>query len=142
MRGAERLLWVSPEQDAEGRPIETREPHEHARTYAYPGGFEAAGRRYKSLTELTATKLDGDYFLDSYGRRVLCIIERFPCFDSHDFAYENRFYRWLFLRENDRLTRVYHEDETGSVYVTEDVKYLEEPRWREMLRLDYFERRW
>ena len=60
MRGAERLLWVSPEQDAEGRPIETREPHEHARTYAYPGGFEAAGRRYKSLTELTATKLDGD----------------------------------------------------------------------------------
>ena len=44
--------------------------------------------------------------------------------------------------ENDRLTRVYHEDETGSVYVTEDVKYLEEPRWREMLRLDYFERRW
>lgn len=73
---------------------------------------------------------------------MLYLAERFPCFDSHDFTYENRFYRWLFLRENDRLTRVYHEDETGSVYVTEDVKYLEEPRWREMLRLDYFERRW
>ena len=123
------LRWVSRERGADGKPLRVREPHESTVKYALSELF----------TEHDKTKT---FCRDRCGREVLYLAERFPCFDSHDFAYENRFYRWLFLRENDRLTRVYHEDETGSVYVTEDVKYLEEPRWREMLRLDYFERRW
>ena len=122
------LRWVSRERGAYGEPLRVREPHESTVKYALAGGFTAAGRRYGELSEL---------FTEHDKTKTFC---RDRC--GRDFAYENRFYRWLFLRENDRLTRVYHEDETGSVYVTEDVKYLEEPRWREMLRLDYFERRW
>ena len=125
------LRWVSRERGADGEPLRVREPHESTVKYALAGGFTAAGRRYGALSELfTEHDKTKTFCRDRYGREVLYLVERFPCFDSHDFAYENRFYR------------VYHEDETGSVYVTEDVKYLEEPRWREMLRLDYFERRW
>lgn len=137
------LRWVSRERGADGGPLRVREPHESTVKYSLAGGFTAAGRRYGTLSELfTEHDKTKTFCRDRCGREVLYLAERFPCFDSHDFACENRFYRWLFLRENDRLTRVYHEDETGSVYVTEDVKYLEEPRWREMLRLGYFERRW
>lgn len=137
LRGAERLLWVSPEQDAEGRPVQTRKPRERTRVSPYPGGFEAAGRRYKGLEELAAEQLEDGACLDSYGRKVLCITERFPCFDSFDALYEHRFYRWYFLRVGDSLTRVYHEDESGRVYVTEDVEALEFNCWREFRRLGY-----
>ena len=117
------LRWVSRERGADGEPLRVREPHESTVKYALAGGFTAAGRRYGALSELfTEHDKTMTFCRDRCGREVLSLAERFPCVD--------------------RLTRVYHEDETGSVYVTEDVKYLEEPRWREMLRLDYFERRW
>lgn len=33
------------------------------------------------------------------GLHILEIYQRFPCFDSHDYAYENRFYRAFFFSE-------------------------------------------
>ena len=68
---------------------------------------------------------------------MLCIIERFPCFDSFDAMYEHRFYHWYFLREGDSLTRVYYEDEDDEVCVTEDVENLEYNCWRDFCRLGY-----
>lgn len=137
------VRWVSRARRDDGEPLRVREPHESTASYTLADGFTAAGQRYGSLQELyTEYDKTKTFCRDRYGREVLYLAERFPCFDSHDYAYEKRFYRWFFLRENDRLTRVYYEDETKKVYVTEDVQYLEEPRWREMLRLEYFEKRW
>ena len=59
--------------------------------------------------------------------------------DMHDIQ---EMIRLLRICSNNLNQYTRRANETGSVYVTEDVKYLEEPRWREMLRLDYFERRW
>lgn len=137
------LRWVSRGRGDDGEPLRLREPRESTVSYTLAEGFTAAGRRYGSLEELyTEHDKTKTFCRDRYGREVLYLAERFPCFDSCDYDCENRFYRWFFLRENDRLTRVYYEDETEKVHVTEDVQYLEEPRWREMLRLGYFEKRW
>ena len=47
-----RIRWASRELDAEGAPLQVREPHERTRTFPVPGGFTAAGRSYAGLDEL------------------------------------------------------------------------------------------
>ncbi len=134
-----RLRWVSLAKDAQGAPLSVREPAETSRTYPASGSFTAAGRRYTSLEQLF-TEHDSykTWCRDCYGREVLYLAERFPCFDSHDFANEDRFHRWFFLRQNDRLTRVHFTDTTGKIYVTEDVKYIEYNMWSLMGIFGYF----
>lgn len=137
-RSSTRLLWVSAEQDGEGRPLKTRAPQESTRVCPCPGPFEAAGRSYNSLDELTRKQLDDNWSLDRYGRRVLCIVERFPCFDSYDAMHEHRFNRWFFLRVGDSLTRVFYKDEQNEVYITEDVENLENDCWREFCKHGFY----
>lgn len=137
---AEKLLWVSRRLNAQGEPELVREPEEQTSHCPVLMGFTAAGKRYGSLSQLTArTDGTGHWARDIHGREVLCLWERFPCFDSEDYATENRYYRWFFLRENGKLTRVFFADEGKTVYVTEDVENLETDCWEGMQRLEYFQ---
>ena len=136
------LRWVSREKDADGAPLEVRTPVESTRTFGVNSGFTAAGRHYDSLEQLyveyDSTKT---WCRDCYGREVLYLAERFPCFDSCDFENEDRFYRWFFLRQNDRLTRIHHTDTTGKIYVTEDLRSIERNMWSLMGFCGYFKER-
>lgn len=134
-----KLLWVSRESSDDGSPLQSRTPSEHSTVFNYAGGFKAAGRSYSALEQLFVEHDDTKTFCrDCYGREVLYLAERFPCFDSYDYANETRFYRWFFLRQNDRLTRIHYTDETNKIYVTEDVLYLESGLWSQMCRYGYF----
>lgn len=128
---AGKLEWVSPD----GK---VREPEETKAEYAYPGSFTAAGKKYTSWKQLCVTTDESGFFArDIYGREVFCMRERFPCFDSYDYLYENRYYRWFFLREGNKLTRVYYTDERDVIHVTEDVRNLESKCWTEMKEKGY-----
>lgn len=133
------MRWVSRAKDAQGEPLTVRVPVEHKRVYPASGAFIAAGRRYTALEQLyTEHDQYKTWCRDCYGREVLYLAERFPCFDSSDFETEDRFYRWFFLRQNDKLTRVHFTDTTGKIFVTEDVKYLEHNIWSLMGYFGYF----
>lgn len=84
--------------------------------------FVAGGKRYRSVNELFAVKTE-DPFLryDRYGRRVLCLRDRFPCFDEFDAMYENRFYRWSLIENRGTLTLVYTADDRDNARVVERV---------------------
>ena len=90
----------------------------------YPGLFDADSP-FGNLTH-------GRQTTDRYGRDIICFLERFPCFDSEDYANENRYFRWFFVREGDVIARVFYEDETDEVIVTEDVRYIETSCWEEL----------
>lgn len=134
-----KIQWVSKKQTSLGEPVQVRDPEEQTTEYPKNTGFTAAGRKYISLRQLTAEAEEGSSWCrDCYGREVFCVKERFPCFDSYDYLHENRHYRWFFLRENGKLTRVHYADGQNSIYVTEDVLYLETNCWDEIKKLEYF----
>lgn len=135
-----KIRWVSREKDGEGNPVTVREPQEQTTEFPDDSCFYAAGKKYKSIRQLFA-RMDetGTWCRDKYGREVLYLIESFPCFDSFDAMYENRYYRWFFLREDGRLTRIFMSDGLWGVHVTEDVENLETGCWEEMQRLGYFD---
>ncbi len=137
--GSVRLEWVSRETDGEGRPLRVRTPDSHTVTVPKVG-FMAAGKRYRGMGSLVyRQEKDGFWGSDIYGRDVLMVKERFPCFDSSDYLYENRCFCWYFLCEDGKLTCVYHTDQTDTVTVTEDVLDLEKNCWRDMKKLGCFE---
>ena len=125
------IVWASPDGNI-------RIPIERNRDFFYPGPFTAAGRIYPGWKAL-CFKLDESGYLatDIYGREVFCIMERFPCFDSYDYAHENRYYWWLFIKEKGKLTRIYHADGTHKIQVTEDVRNLEDKCWQQMKKMDW-----
>ena len=125
------LKWVSPEV--------TRLPEEAKTTYPVKRGFFAAGKQYRNLQQLTATEIDKYHYRDIYGRDVIALRELFPCFDSYDYLHENRYYRWFFLRDDQKLTMVYYADERDTLEVTEDVAQLRTWHWehiREIWKLE------
>ena len=128
-----RLEWVSREKDENGTPLRARTPE--PRTGTMPeSAFTAGGKTYGALRQLTCRQEDegGPWVLDRYGRAVLTAAERFPCFDSSDYLYEKRYFRWFLLCEDGKFTCVYHTDGTDTVTVTEDVLDLDEPCWKAM----------
>ena len=117
--GGHKIQWVAPDGSV-------RVPEEKNKTFLYPGVFVAAGRPYAGWKGLCAIRDDSGFLAkDIYGRDVLYLFERFPCFDSYDYANENRYYRWFFIKEKGKLTRVYHADDRLKIEVTEDVEILE-----------------
>ena len=134
-----RAEWVSRQTDEAGQPLSVRVPK--PKTVVLPAGaFVAAGRAYTSVKQLDPTRYgDGTWSRDKYGRRVLCLWERFPCFDSSDLLYEKRFFRWFYLYENGVLTRVQHTDERPIVTVTEDVLDIEDDAWEKIRQLGCFQ---
>ncbi len=134
-RSSRRVQWVSREAGADGQPLRCREPRESVRTHPVSVPFTAAGKVYSSAQSIAARRLEDGTFLDRYGRRVICLRERFPCFDSYDYANEKRCYRWYLILEPERLTRVYAEDGGGELLITEDVSMLEDCCVEELRRL-------
>lgn len=133
-----RLEWVSRETDGEGRPLRVRRPW--GIPLVFPAGcFLAAGRLYFGQGMLAFRKMENSpWARDIYGRDVLVLTECFPCFDSADYLYEDRRFRWYFLCRRGKLTCVYHTDRTPIVTVTEDVRDLEASCWGEMNRKKCF----
>ena len=123
----------------EGEDVSLRKPEEQKKEFCYPGLFWAAGRVYHSWKDLCHKKLDEDGHVcrDIYGREVLAVWERFPCFDSYDYLYENRYYRWFFIREEDALTCVDYTDEQKRIKVTEDAGCIREKCWKLMKELNW-----
>ena len=119
--GYSRLRWVSRETGEDGLPLRVRTPEPVVKCFSPPFPFEAAGKEYTDLAQLTAQETGEWYALDVYGRRVLALSEGFPCFDSWDYEHENRRYRWWIILLPESITLVYHEDESGKITVNEDV---------------------
>ena len=133
-----RLEWVSREKDGEGRPLRKRRPW-GIKLFFPAVCFLAAGRPYLSLSMLAAHREEGSpWAKDVYGRDVLVLSERFPCFDSFDYLNEDRYFRWYLLCHKGRLTCVYHTDKTPIVTVTEDVRDLGDDLWKKMQELECF----
>lgn len=134
-----RIEWVSRALNDAGSPATVRIPKEKTRKFIMKAPFIAAGKFYLSWKQLVheadETKI---WCRDIYGREVLFLAERFPCFDSSDAIHENRFYRWFFLREDQKLTRVSFADGDVTICVTEDVADVEWKCWREIQRLGWF----
>lgn len=128
------LEWVSGEQ--------VRIPQEKTRIFRRGIPILAAGRPYAGTALLTFGKPPADgWTTDCYGRQIYCYRERFPCFDSCDLIHENRYFRWFFIYQDGRLTRIYTEDEQKAVYVTEDVAFLENMFWEKLEESGYFDRK-
>ena len=138
--GSVRLEWISRETDAEGRPLRVRVPESHTVTMP-KDDFVAAGMRYKDIRQLISRR-DGssDWPADIYGREVLMMAERFPCFDSSDYLYEDRCFRWFYLCLDGKLTCVYYTDTADTVTVTEDLQDLDKKCWEHMQKLGCFSR--
>lgn len=100
--------------------------------------FIAAGRPYLSLKQLTARRGPGAYspwYLDCYGRKVFSVWEGVPKFDSYDSG-DDRGYSWFFLCEEGVLTRVFSAGHK-SLYITEDVAFVENRCWEAMEEAGY-----
>lgn len=130
--GGRRIQWESPDGAV-------RIPEEVRKEYIYPGPFKAAGKPYLSLQSMGKSKEDSPVRRDIYGREVLCMRELFPCFDSYDYANETRYFRWFFIRENGKLTCVFHADESGRVEITEDIRTVENSCLEEMKNLGWMD---
>lgn len=117
--GGREIQWIG----ADGT---VRIPEETIKDFVYPGLFVAAGKVYTSWKSLCIKQEDSDFlYKDIYGREVFYDAELFPCFDSYDYANETRHYRWFFIREKGKLTRVYYTDGRRQIQVTENVRNLE-----------------
>lgn len=117
--GGRRVDWIAPDGSV-------RTPQEKNRSFLHPGFFIAAGRPYTSWRQLCGyTRENEGVFRDIYGREVLYLSERYPCFDSYDYATEKRRYRWFFIKSGGKLTRVYVADDRRQLQVTEDVASVE-----------------
>ena len=132
----EQVQWVSTQS-----PSQTRQPVERTWRFRKNNGFTAAGKDYKALYQLRDKKVPDcfHWYEDIYGREVFCIFRRkYPAMDADDTMYDNRLLRWYFLREDGKLTRIYHADGSPNIYVTEDVAYVEYGIWRQMRNERYF----
>ena len=118
--------WVGPQ------GVRIPEPE----TKEVPAGlpFIAAGKLYATRAQLCAKEGETEnHYKDIYGRDVLYLSERFPCFDSEDFLNEKRHFHWYLIIENGRMTRVFYADRTKTMTVTEDVGFLENKCWEALL---------
>lgn len=127
-RSSTKLRWVNP-----SNPQFFRTPEPTEKEYLAGLPFVAGGKTYISFSQLCCPQSDGST-RDIYGRRTLCFRERFPCFDSYDYLYENRYYRWAFLCSDGKLTRVFQADQGRKLHVTEDAAQLEVDFWKDFKR--------
>lgn len=139
MYSTQTIRWVSTELDEKGNPTKIRMPVESSKKYPYPGRFIAAGKPYEKWEQLYHQDTDilGIY-KDIYGRRVYYCAERFPCFDSDDYLYEKRKYRWFFILGENKITRVFYTDGSNQINVTEDVANIENDCWKDIRRLPFW----
>lgn len=132
----EKVVWIHGEVDSDENPVVQREPEEVSFVCSRDSEFTVAGKTYPNFDSMLKA-CEGNWGVDIHGREVFCYNELFPCFDSYDYATETRYYRWRFIREGNRLSRVYASDTGDIVFVTEDVGNIEAQIWRQMVELGY-----
>ena len=68
---------------------------------------------HKQISEYKSTWVSGNMpvYHDIYGRRVIHMRERFPCFDVYDRMYEDRYFHWYFIEYQGKITVVYTSDD-------------------------------
>lgn len=131
--GGLKVQWRNPETG------EIRVPEELNRSVSAFGPFTAGCRTYRNLSELETGKTqDPQVFQDAYGRQVLRLRERFPCFDSYDYASEDRHFHWYYLKDGEKLVRIYYADDRKEIQITEDVGLLEQDGWEAMAKRGLF----
>ena len=134
-----RLQWCSRDTDAAGKPKRVRKPWGIKLIFPdflfFAAGLPYLGRRMLAFRQ----EKNSPWARDIYGRDVLVLRERFPCFDSADRLHEKRYFRWYFLCRHGRFTCVYHTDKTPFVTGTEDVLDVEDWCWRQIRELAHFE---
>lgn len=93
--------------------------------------FHVANKDYDCLDQLTVREV-GQFesaqmlaetfpiYEDTWGRRVIHLRERYPCFDVYDQMYENRYYHWFFIKHEGGLALVYCEDGRDEFEITDD----------------------
>lgn len=135
--GCQYVEWVSRGTDEHGEPVSVRIPQEKTVECEGMQSFTLGGKTYRNINHFIHSDDEKTWTTDVYGRTVLCLKNRFPCFDSYDYLYEHRYYRWFFLREGNSLHRVFVTDERKKFYVTEDVARLENDCWKKMQELGY-----
>lgn len=95
--------------------------------------FTAAGKLYLTIAQLKVkneAEVDGGLYRghtvplyrDLYGRQVLHLRERFPCFDVYDRLNEDRYYHWYAIRHENGITLVYTQDDKPGAQVHEDYR--------------------
>lgn len=126
------LEWISPECSENGEPLVCRVPEPEKRKYH--ACFTAGGKKYRNIKQMTSRCMDAEkgLYKDSFGRNVILVKELFPCFDSFDYAAENRYYRWHFLIWKEKLICVHSADDSRIIEVTEDVAVLSGKVWESM----------
>lgn len=133
----EQLKWVSTT-----NPDRVRVPQEKTRRYRLGEEFTAAGKVYRSLSQLREKKVPDvcHWYEDIYGREVFFVSNRkYFAMDVFDLMYDDRSTLWYFIREGEKLTRIYHDHGSPNIYVTEDVAGVEYNIWLEMRNSGYFE---
>lgn len=123
--------WVSEETDGSGNPMVVRVPQETTREYSKVQNFTMAGKDYQNFRSFLRYQ-GSEWAEDSYGRKVLCTKEKYPCFDSYDRMYEHRYFRWYFIREGDSASQLFVADDCDKIYVTEDLRNVEPWAWGRM----------
>lgn len=140
MYSTQRIRWVSKEKNELGEPLSVRIPSETSQKFSYFGDFIADGKTYQKWDQLCQTETETpDLYRDIYGRLVFYTAELFPCFDSYDYLYENRRYRWFFILGDGKMTRVFYTDGRSKIHVTEDVECIEDKCWKELQKLPLWE---
>ena len=88
--------------------------------------FTVDGKQYPHITDLCAEDIDAKrrHFQDIFGQDVLDMKERYPCFDSYDFATENRYFHWYLILSEARMSQVYYDDGNRTGEITEDIEKL------------------
>ena len=139
MYSTKQIRWVSKQRKENGEPVSVRIPHESSREFSYPGNFTAGGKAYQSWEQLCEAEAGtSGLYQDIYKRYVFYTSELFPCFDSYDYLYENRRYRWFFILGDGKLTRVFYTDEQKHIHVTEDVANVENKCWEALQKLSFW----
>lgn len=98
------------------------------------------GKVYQSVQDFKSRKDRKEHiYWDIYNRKVMEVYERFPCFDSYDYANEDRYYRWFYLVSGNKMWCIYQADGRKTVLVTEDVAEIDAMVWRNMKRFHLVE---
>lgn len=123
-----------------------RDAQEIRTDYIYPGPFTVAGRAYSSWMELCAEEIHkcgySSICRDIYGREIFVQLREFPqrySFDDLSWLGNERFYREFYIRQEDKICRVFYEDKQNNIRVFEDTQYIYNTTINKMIDLHWIE---